>query len=459
MRRDTRPDADRPTEPRCARSPARIEHLSIAADERFDEHVCPACGQQVQQCDEDRSDHSGFIGETGAVRPAGRFGPVKWFTVALLSIFAAALFIGGRGESSVPVSEPDTAPPSADNTPDEGPTADTTVGSGDDELGSDTDDRADTDDRIVSDVRIEITRRTLLPLIGRHRLAYVSPEGIVIVDPAVEEGPVSLVMPEQATMDVLLPGFDSFSTLHEQGHTYGFKRDPESNAQRVFVLFTQGEVIAGEKSSFALALGDAEAVDHLYVGNSSGLFMSRLAVPAGAELLAVPSVGVLVVSSTGETFVATQGGFAHYSDWPVIAANAAHHVEIRCSEPLSCTPLLVDRLSGAVMDLPVELAAGSGEISISPDGSHLLLLDPRTGQSAPVRLYDVAAAELSPLAAEIGNTLAWAPDSTVAAWLEPATTDPLLRVFDLATKEILSVDLTSLGAPVRSGDALLLLPP
>ena len=416
-------------------------------------HVCPACGQEIQQGNEDRPDHSGFIEETGAVRPAGRTGPVKWFTVALLSIFAAALFIGGRGESSGPVSEPDTAPPSADNTPDEGPIADTTVGSGDDELGS------DTDDRIVSDVRIEITRQTLLQLIGRHRLAYVSPEGIVIVNPAAEENPVSLVTPEQATMDVLLAGFDSFSMLHEQGHTYGFKRDSELNTLRVYILFTQGQVIAGEKSSFALAVDGTETDEHLYVGNSSGLFMSRLEVPVGAELLAVPSVGVLVVSSTGETFVTTQSGFAYYSDWPVVAANVTHHVEIRCVDPLSCTPVLVDRLSGAVMDLPVEFAKSSGEISISPDGSHLLLLDPRTGQSAPVRLYDVADAELSPLAAEIGNTLAWAPDSTVAAWLEPATTDPLLRVFDLATKEILSVDLTSLGAPIRSGNALLLLPP
>ena len=414
--------------------------------------MCPTCGQKLQPGHEDHSDHSGIIEETEAVRAAGRVGPVKWFTVALLSIFAAALFIGWRGERTEPVGEPETLLPLTENTSNEGPTADTADGSGGDELD------ADTGDRTVSDVRIAITRETLLSAIGRHRLAYASPDGIVIVNPAAAENPVSVLMPEQATMDVLVAGFDSFSMLHEQGRTYGFKRGAESNARRVFILFTQGQVIAGEKSSFALVLGDTEAVDHIYIGNSSGLFMSRLEVPVGAELLAVPSVGVLVVSSAGETFVTTQSGFAHYSDWPVIAANAAYHVEIRCGEPLSCTPVLVDHLSGAVTDLPVEFAGSSVDVSIAPDGSHLLLIEQGTNPSDPDLLYDVADAELSPFTAKIGNNLAWAPDSTVAAWMDPATTDPLLRVFDVATAEILSVDLTSLGAPSRSGNALLLLP-
>ena len=416
-------------------------------------HVCPACGQELQQGNEDHPDHSGIIEETEAVRAAGRAGPAKWFTVALLSIFAAALFIGWRGERTEPVGEPDTLLPFTENTSNEDLISDTTDGSRGDEID------ADTGDRIVSDVRIAITRETLLSFIGRHRLAYVSPDGIVIVDPAAAENPVRVVTAEQATTEELLAGFDSFSMFHERGHTYGFRRDPESNNLRAYILFTQGQVIAGEKSSFALAVGGTEAADHLYVGNSSGLFMSRLEVPAGAELLAVPSVGVLAVSSTGETFVTTQSGFAHFSDWPVIAANTAHHVEIRCAEPLSCTPVLVDHLSGAVTDLPVEFAGSSVDVSIAPDGSHLLLIEQGTNPSDPDLLYDVADAELSPFTAKIGNNLAWAPDSTVAAWMDPATTDPLLRVFDVTTEEVLSVDLTSLGAPSRSGNALLLLPP
>lgn len=416
-------------------------------------HVCPACGQEIQQGNEDHPDHSGIIEETEAVRAAGRAGPAKWFTVALLSIFAAALFIGWRGERTEPVSEPDTLLPFTDNTSDGGPLVDLTDDPGGDEIG------AGIGGLIMSGDDIATTRGILLSIIGGHRIAYASPDGIAIVDPAAAGNPVSVMEPEQATTDDLLAGFGSFSMFHERGHTYGFRRDSETADERVFQLFTRGQVIAGERDSFSLAVGSGEAVEQLYVGNSSGLFMSRLDVPVGAELLAVPSVGVLVVSSTGETFVTTQSGFTRFSKWPVIAANAGHHVEIRCAEPLVCTPVLVDRLSGSVVDLPVEFAGGSVDVTIAPDGSHLLLVAQGADPSEPDLLYEVAGAELVPLTSRIGNTLAWAPDSTVAAWLDPATTDPRLWVLDVATVKVLTLDLTSLGAPTRSGNALLLLPP
>ncbi len=451
MRRDTQRDTDRGNDEDSGRSPARIQHLSIAAHERFDEHVCPTCGQKLQQGQEGHSDHSGFIEETEAVQAAGRVGPAKWFAVALFSIFAAALFIGWRGERSEPMSEPDGLLPFTENTSNEGPIADTTDGTGGDEVDGELTDGA------LSEGAVVTTQRTLASLMGRHRLAYVATDGVVIVNP-MSVDPVSVVTAEQVTMNDLLTGFDSFSMFDEQGHTYGFKRDAESATQRVYLLFTQGQVIAGEKSSFTLAVGGSETADHLYVGNSSGLFMSRIDVPVGAELLAVPSVGVLAVSSTGETFVTTQSGFTHYSDWPVVAANATHHVEIRCTEPLVCTPVLVDHSSSEVLDLPVEFAGSSANVTIAPDGSSLLLTNQDTNLSDPDLLYDVAAAELTPLSGKVGNEVAWAPDSTLAVWLDPATTDPRLWVLDLPTAEISSVDLTSLGAPTRAGNALLLLP-
>ncbi len=447
MRRDT----DRGNIEGSSRSPARVQHLSIAAHGRFDEYVCPTCGQQLHQSQEGHSDHSGIIGETEAVQAGGRVGPAKWFTVALLSIFAAALFIGWRGERSEPVSEPDGLRPFTENTSPESPLADTNDASTGGELDG------ELTNGVLSKGAIVTTQRTLASLMGRHRLAYVAADGVVIVNPTAVD-PVSVVTAEQVTMNDLLTGFDSFSMFEEQGHTYGFKRDAEAATQRVYLLFTQGEVIAGEKSSFALAVGGTEVADHLYVGNSSGLFMSRIDVPVGAKLLAVPSVGVLAVSSTGETFVTTQSGFTHYSDWPVIAANETYRVEIRCGEPLACNPVLVDHLSGAVRDLPVEFAGSSVKVTIAPDGARLLLVEQGTDPSDPDRVYDVAATELAPLTARVGNTPVWAPDSTIAAWMDPATTDPRLWVFDVATAEILSVDLTSLGAPKRSGNALLLLP-
>lgn len=451
MRRDTQRGTDQGNDEDSGRTPARIQHLSTAAHERFDEHVCPTCGQKLQQGQEGHSDHSGFIEETDAVQAAGRVGPAKWFAVALLSIFAAALFIGWRGERSELASEPDDLLPFTENNANEGSVADTTDGSGGDEFDT------GLADGVLSEGAIVATQRTLASLIGRHRLAYVATDGVVVVNP-MSVDPVSILTPEQVTMDDLLTGFDSFSMFEEQGHTYGFKRDAESATERVYLLFTQGEVIAGEKSSFALAVGGTEAADHLYVGNSSGLFMSRIDVPVGAELLAVPSVGVFAVSSTGETFVTTQSGFTHYSDWPVTAANATHHVEIRCAEPLVCTPVLVDHSSSEATDLPVEFAGNSVNVTIAPDGSSLLLTNQNTNLSDPDHLYDVAAAELTPLSGRVGTEVAWAPDSTLAAWLDPATTDPRLWVLDVPTAEISSVDLTSLGAPTRAGNALLVLP-
>ena len=185
--------------------------------------------------------------------------------------------------------------------------------------------------------------------------------------------------------------------------------------------------------------------------------MVRLEVPVGAALLDVPGLGVLVTSSTGETFVTTQTGLVHFSDSPVIAATTTHHVEIRCIDSLACTPVLVDRSSGAVSDLPTELAGDLGSVTIAPDGTHLLLVNPATGPSYPDLLYDVAADELVVLATEVRGAIAWSPDSSFVAWFDAATASRL-SVLDVTTARIDSVDLTDLGAPPRSSNALLFFP-
>ena len=426
------------------RSP-RIQHLSIGADERFDEHVCPTCGQKIDQSHRGHSDHSDFTEETAAVGAVGRVGPAKWFTVALLSIFAAALFIGWR-ESPESVSAPEDSFPVTDIDPNEGPASDT-----DGDTGSDDSDRA------VSEGRNTPAVRELALLVGQHRVAYVSPDGIAIVNPASDDDPVRIVTPEVATMNDLLAGFGSFVMFDQSGDTYGFELGAGSGDPTIYRLSSLGQVIVGEFNSLAIVVYAPPNPAKIYVGNSSGVFMVRLEVPVGAALLDVPGLGVLVTSSTGETFVTTQSGLVHFSDWPVIAATTTHHVEIRCIDSLACTPVLVDRSSGAVSDLPTELAGDLGSVTIAPDGTHLLLVNPATGPSYPDLLYDVAADELVVLATEVRGAIAWSPDSSFVAWFDAATASRL-SVLNVTTAQIDSVDLTDLGAPPRSSNALLFFP-
>ena len=426
------------------RSP-RIQHLSIGADERFDEHVCPTCGQKIDQSHHGHSDHSDFTEETAAVGAAGRVGPAKWFTVALLSIFAAALFIGWR-ESPESVSAPEDSFPVTDIDPNEGPASDT-----DGDTGSDDSDRA------VSEGRNTPAVRELALLVGQHRVAYVSPDGIAIVNPASDGDPVRIVTPEVATMNDLLAGFGSFVMFDQSGDTYGFELGAGSGDPTIYRLSSLGQVIVGEFNSLAIVVYAPPNPAKIYVGNSSGVFMVRLEVPVGAALLDVPGLGVLVTSSTGETFVTTQSGLVHFSDWPVIAATTTHHVEIRCIDSLACTPVLVDRSSGAVSDLPTELAGDLGSVTIAPDGTHLLLVNPATGPSYPDLLYDVAADELVVLATEVRGAIAWSPDSSFVAWFDAATASRL-SVLNVTTAQIDSVELTDLGAPPRSSNALLFFP-
>ncbi len=448
MRRETRRSSQRSTEQvdqrdDDPRSP-RIQHLSPGAANRFEPQVCPTCGQKIDPNHHDHSDPDRFTQETEAVGVANRVGPAMWFTVALLSIFAAALFIGWRDSPESDSASEDQLP-----VPDIDPNDGAASITGDDPEG---------DDATVSASRSTDAPRKLASLIGRHRISYVAEDGIAIVTPDSVLDPVRILTPGHVGMDDLLTGFGSFIMFDEQGHTYGFKRDGSSTTQRVYILFTQGQVIVGENSSFALAVGSVDTAEHIYVGNSSGLFMSRIEVPVGSELLNVPSLGVLLVSSTGETFVTSQSGFVHYSDWPVIAANASHHVEIRCGEPLTCTPVLVDRASGTGSDLPTEFAGDSGNVTIAPSGNHLLLISEDTTPSEPDLLYEVASEQAVALTEQVANTVAWSPDSTVAAWFDPTTAEPRLWVLNVATARIDSVNLADLDAPARTGTALIFLP-
>ena len=366
---------------------------------------------------------------------------MRWLAVVLLAIVAVALFIDW-GATPEPATAPEISRPATSIGPSEDPESLT----------------ADDSDASVIEDPITAARSALRLLIGQHRVAFVVADGVAIVNPAADDEPVRIMTPEDVTMDDLIDGFGPLVMFDERGDTYGFKPDDGSDDPTVYRFSTHGQIIAGDDESLALVVDAAANPAHIYVGNSSAVFMARLAVPVGAALLKVPTLGVLVVTSTGETFVTAQSGFAHFSDWPVIAANATHHVEIRCPDPLACAPVLVERSLGAVLDLPIELAGDLGTVTIAPDGDHVLLLKPDATPTDTSLLYDVAADDLVSLGNEVRGEVTWSPDSSFVAWFDSATTLPLLSVLDVTTAMTGSVDLTDIGAPPRIGEAMLFLP-
>lgn len=386
--------------------------------------------------------------------------------MALSAVFAAALIIG-RDSSERTQDRENLQNPSED--PIDNPSM-----PGDDfatDAANDPDGGVSASEIRRREILEAVSRHYFAQHIGGHQFAYlVSGEGaIALVNPAVSTESTQLVAPSEANMDDLLAGYGRFVMYDRDSGTYGFVVGDALSAPSVHRLpATWGLVIVGAGDHLALVFDDPPDPARLFVGSSSGIFMVDLEVPLGATLLEVPGLGVLVTSVNGETFVSTQAQLAHISDWPVVAANAVHHVEFRCPKTLDCVAVLVDRSSGKAASLPRELVDnlrdGSQRLTISPDGGHLLstssdVSDPREDQSLPTSyLYDVAASNLVLLEAPVPGRVAWSPDSKVVAWLDPMTTTRLsvLRVEDA---RINSVDLTVFGAPAPGSDALLLLPP
>ena len=457
----------------------QVESLSIGTETRYVDSPpgshCPKCGQRIDHS-QDAFSRSGFTEDTTVPAPINRTGRVAWFLVALLAICAAALIVGRDSSESVQDRE-------NPQNPGEDPT-DNPSTPGDDS----TTDTAGYPDEGVS--ASEIRRREILEAVSRHyfaqhtgghQFAYLVSDGeaVALVDPAVSTESTQLVNPSEANMDDLLEGYGSFVMYDRASGTYGFVVDNAPSAPSVHRLSaTWGLVIVGADDHLALVFDEPPDPARLFVGNSSGVFMVDLEVPLGATLLEVPGLGVLVTSVTGETFVTTQVQLTRFSEWPVVAANAVHHVEIRCTDTsgtdtpgtdmADCIAVLVDRASGETASLPRELVDnltdGSQRLTISPDGGHLLLTssdvsDPRESQSSPTsHLYDVAASSLVRLEDPVPNGAAWSPDSKVVAWLDPMSA-ARLSVLRVENARINSVDLTVFGAPAPSSDALLLLPP
>lgn len=353
--------------------------------------------------------------DAGQVVQVGQVGMTKWLILTLIAIVSVALIVGWLGNDRTPdpttvPQVPATAPPSVDS------------------------------------------------LIGQHQLAYVSNDGVTIVNPASLQEPVRTVAPEYTTISHLIDGFGTLVMVDPRGATYGIRLGNDLEDLTVYNLSSQWQISFGENNLIAHAFGLSQGPSHIYVGPPSGVFVTRLEVPTGAAILAAPFLGVLIVGASNETLIATRSSFAHFSDWPVLAASANHHVEARCVETPICSLVVVDRATGNVSEVPTESTGEVGNVMISPDGNYLLLLDSSKGTGNTDFLFDVAASELVALNETIPSVVAWSPDSSLVGWFDPITSEPRLWVLDVNTANIASVDLAAMGAPSRIGQSLLLLP-
>lgn len=295
--------------------------------------------------------------------------------------------------------------------------------------------------------------------LGPFRLAYLSRDGITVVNPtAITTGIIRQYRPVPASMLDLFAGFESSAMFVSGSGTFGFELSEDSEFLTVYRFSSQGHVIVGNDNSIAMAatsIGDSTAI---YVGNPSGVFLRRLDVPAGARLLEVPSLGILMSSATGETFIANHYGFREFSDWPVWAATSTHHLEVRCPTSLECTPVLVDRVNVSEATLPIELVNEISKVTISPNGEFLFLTKVNQDGRGSNLLYKVDSNEFIEVNVAANDLVAWAPDSSSVIWFDRFTERPLVWILNTASNEVASFDLTRLNAPSRKGDSLLLLP-
>ena len=295
-------------------------------------------------------------------------------------------------------------------------------------------------------------------LLGPYQVVYLTEGGIAIVDPKALDDTVTIAQPIYAGMNDLFAGFGTYAMFDPNGETYGFRLVEDDAAPIIYRLSSRGQVIVGADKSIALAFKSSNKPPIIYVGNLSGVFLTKVDVPPGSRLIEVPYLGVLAVTSMGETLVTTQSGFTTFSDWPLLAANVTHHVEVRCVDSVNCQIVLVDRVTGAESDLPAVLGSTLGRLAIAPNGQYLLFTKENVSTLGTNLLYDVANAELIELAAEVNGVVAWAPDSSVAVWFDRSTEKPQLWVLNTDTTAATSLDLASIGAPPRTGESLLLLP-
>lgn len=293
------------------------------------------------------------------------------------------------------------------------------------------------------------TADDLAALIGDLQVAYLTEDGLVLVDPGSTITATQHPIRAAAFLDYFDP-LEEMQLINEGQRSIGLLLP----AYEAIEISPGGPMLRNEFGGFTFIDRRSEEGPRLQV-SSGYVNFAAIEVPVGARRFDVDRVGVLIATAAGETLIATQRGFELFHDAPVRAAGADHLVEVRCDDQFDCRLQLIDRRGGPTIELPAALADPGVELSLSPDAAWLLVRRP--GDTPAV--YEIAEGRLVPLPSDIPSRVAWAPDSSSFAWFEPGVATPLLRVYRPDLQTVTAIDLGDLGAPSRSGDAVELFTP
>lgn len=267
------------------------------------------------------------------------------------------------------------------------------------------------------------------------RLAYLSREGVVIVDlrtGELDRLPVKILS--------TVPPIDDMMLMSDSGRTIGMSGLKDS---------TEALVIA---SNSRVVPASAPLVDYWVVSQpfgpngatrlsawqSYGFMWSGLTAPTGSELVTAKELGLLVVHPSGGTFLPTVYGFKSFSEHRVLAAGSDVRVEQRCDEQLACEIVLVKTDSDLIRRLPEEFVAELADLSFSPDDRWLL------NNTSPAWLLDRAGNTLHLLETGGYERLGWSEDSRLLAWLTKDRTPALIVVgLPPAESQVGAADTTS----------------
>ncbi len=295
---------------------------------------------------------------------------------------------------------------------------------------------------------VDAQSAALAELIGSNRLAYLTSDGIVIVDLEAGIAPTAEFTPESFDPFGDLDELSSFELLSDGDNTYGISKGDSLTVHR---FSNSGRLVPTiDDGLFSVTSDPAEEWERLFVATSAGFFMADLEVPVGSTYVNIDGLGTLVSPPSGGTFLAGISGYEPYSDHRVVAGTATHQVEIRCDQTLECHPHLINRETGDWEQVPDEFAGDTGIVSVSPDGRWIL----RTGSDDDVA-FDADTGGFARLDGRPKGPVVWAPDASFAVWFDPLSNEPLLQVLYPERRSSETIDLSELGAADRAGSAVL----
>lgn len=286
----------------------------------------------------------------------------------------------------------------------------------------------------------------LAALVGDHQVAYRSAEGLTLVDPQAPITATRLPVRTSSFLDYFFP-LTEMRLIADEQVTIGLLMADHDAIE----LTDAGSIIRNEFGSFTWLQLLADGEQHVLVSNGS-LNLTRIDVPDGARRFDVDGVGVVITTATGTTAIATPRGFEPFHEAPLRALSRHHLIEVACTELFACTARLVDRAGDAAETLPADLADPTTTLGLSPDGAWVVVR--RADGTASI--LEVGTDRLLPLPGDLPSQVAWAPDSSAFVWFDPATTEPLLRIYLPDRGAVRDIDLGDLGAPERVGGAVAL---